>query len=529
MRPRDTSRTTDSAHGGLCVPQREGFTVAHPQLLRPYRGDVLHQGLGRRERHGQVLGKSQTQNYMLGHFAKYEKTANRDVLVRNATPEALESRMHTNSMREEQFVQGGEAGEGTALIVFDEGNKLVAMGQYKRGPFDTKERWMEASGGALVVTDRKDGHTKMKIGSSGSGSSDTSSTPSSSPPGGLGEEDDEENTFTCKLSTEKFYAHLSAIMYTHVWRVAEWANAEAEGAGTDGWMARLKCVTIDEGRKLSGGRKELMELADDISGQKTMLWPFFHVLIAIDIISRLLPEPANGNCWKLLELDDECEERFVVWEEWVVSKFNELKGAPSSELLKVVYSKSLGDLLKESGISCVLRIATTALSQEFELEGSSLRGYHGTDFKKFYRARARPLHRNHHRRRANEHQDRLPPSHRDRRHGKSHEASHVGGRHCARTHPKSTEGACAEGDGRVQQQQLRLERQQRQQLRLERQGAPRLGQAAQEGRFLQATRGGGGQEVGGGKERQAHLPPTRHHDVAACGPVHHLRHTVGQR
>ena len=346
---------------------------------------------------GSGTGKSQTQTAMLNQYAKYQTTVGRDLLVRNATPEALETRMFTNSLREEQLVTDGDAGEGAVLIVFDEGNKLVAMGQYKKGATDHKERWMEASNGALVVTDRKDGSTKMTKGASAagskkSGSETTSSSPSSvsdfvdSPPvGSPGNADaDEEETFTSKLSTEKYYAHLCAIMYTHVWRVWQWAHAESSGDGTDGWMARLKCVVIDEERKASGRRADLMDLAEDPEGNKTMKWPFYHVLVGVDIICRLLPAPNNGLCWKLLELDDDCEEEFVAWEAEVVSLFKKLKGAPSAELLKVVHSKSLGDLIKEAGISALLRISLIALRADFEAESSMLRGYTGYDFSKFH-------------------------------------------------------------------------------------------------------------------------------------------------
>ena len=232
---------------------------------------------------GSGTGKSQTQTAMLNQFTKYQMVVGRDLLVRNATPEALETRMFTNSLREEQLVKTGDAGEGAVLIVFDEGNKLVAMGQYKKGATDHKERWMEASNGALVVTDRKDGSTKMTKGTSAAGSKKSgseSSSPSSdfvdSPPSSPADADaDDDDTFTSKLSTEKYYAHLCAIMYTHVWRVHQWAHAEASGEGTDGWMARLKCVVIDEERRASGRRADLMDLAEDPEGNQTMQWPFY--------------------------------------------------------------------------------------------------------------------------------------------------------------------------------------------------------------------------------------------------------------
>lgn len=94
-------------------------------------------------------GNSQTMRAFLSEFDLYGRTTKRDIVARNVTIESLEARMYTNANLEEPIpgvvVPVDSARQGGALVPYDEGNKLVCMGQYSNGKSDFRERWMEAS------------------------------------------------------------------------------------------------------------------------------------------------------------------------------------------------------------------------------------------------------------------------------------------------------------------------------------------------------------------------------------------------
>jgi hypothetical protein len=345
-------------------------------------------------------GKSQTQRKMLGEYAMYERTTGTDSIVRNCTQESLECRMFTNAMREKQYVPG-DVREGAAFVVYDEGNKLMARDQYKSGKTDGRERWMECANGELIVTDRKGGSEKVAKGrlitsaasSSSSNSSPNSSTDSppnssmDSPPGSMVDDmdDDKDEFFACQLTTEKFRSHMNAIIYTHPWRVARWAWDEQGADGTDGWMARLKTICIVEPRKVSAGRELLMEMADN--PKKTMPVPLYHLLVCVHLICLELPVPTNGNMMhKPIEFDSDCEEEFMLFQTWAVGCINALDGAPNAELMRVLYSKSGGDLIKETAAAGLQRIALRVIKEDIKKESSTLRDYHKYDLDVFKKA-----------------------------------------------------------------------------------------------------------------------------------------------
>ena len=349
-------------------------------------------------------GKSQTQRKMLGEYARYERTTGTDSIVRNCTQESLECRMFTNAMREMQYVPG-DVREGAAFVVYDEGNKLMARDQYKSGKTDGRERWMECANGELIVTDRKGGSEKVAKGrvlSSAASSSSPNSSSTTSPPSptsSVGSPrsnengDDKDEFFACQLTTEKFRSHMNAIIYTHPWRVARWAWDEQGADGTDGWMARLKTICIVEPRKVCAGREFLMEMADN--PKKTMPVPLYHLLVCVHLICLELPVPTNGiMTHKPIEFDSDCEEEFMIWQTWAVGCINALDGAPNAELMRVLYSKSGGDLIKETAVAGLQRIALRVIKEHLSSPSPTLQDYHEYNldvFKKAFQPHLRRL------------------------------------------------------------------------------------------------------------------------------------------
>ena len=321
------------------------------------------------------VGKSQAQREILKHIVMYEKTAKRDLVARNITIESLESRMHTNAHLDECLVKSS-ARQGSALVMMDEAAKLVSLGQYKNGgKGDHRERWMEAANGELVKTDRKGSGVKMAVNDSKSSSSQSQSEESVSTPGDEADDEGEEGEeFVTSLRTEQYHAHLNSILFTHPHRVAGWTWDEQAAEGTDGWTVRLKTIMVDAVRKPSAGRAELIRLADS----KTLETPLYHLLVASHIICENLPV-VEGIPFKLLEFDDDCEEGFVKWEAHVVERINELKDHPGSGLEIAVYSKSIGDLVKETGIAGLMRMAELAVKGA----ATDLKDYMGTDMRTF--------------------------------------------------------------------------------------------------------------------------------------------------
>ena len=328
-------------------------------------------------------GKSQAMTACLTEFLVYEKTMGRDLVVRNMTIESLESRMSTNAQREEPLVQSAYQ-QGGALLLMDEASKLVHMGQYKSGgKGDHRERFMEASNGVLVKTDRKGGSTKLtKAGSAAS----ATSTPSSASMDDLDDNTDnteKEATFTSSLTTEAYYPHLNCVLFTHPFRVAGWTNDEQEADGTDGWTVRLKTVVVSSKREPTKGRDELIEIAES----PELEFPLYHLFVAAGLICEALPQPSSKLMpFKLIEYDDDCEAEHVKWDKIVCDKWHELQGAPKSDLEMAVWSKSVGDLIKETGIAALQRMACTAVS-----EALALKDYDGTDRAVFEEALREPI------------------------------------------------------------------------------------------------------------------------------------------
>ena len=325
-------------------------------------------------------GKSQAMTACLTEFLVYEKTMGRDLVVRNMTIESLESRMSTNAQREEPLVQSAYQ-QGGALLLMDEASKLVHMGQYKSGgKGDHRERFMEASNGVLVKTDRKGGSTKLtKAGSAAS----ATSTPSSASMDDLDDNTEKEATFTSSLTTEAYYPHLNTVLFTHPFRVAGWTNAEQEADGTDGWTVRLKTVVVSSKREPTKGREELIEIAES----PDLDFPLYHLFVAAELICEALPQPSSKLVpFKLLEYDDDCEAEHVKWDKMVCDKWHELQGAPKSDLEMAVHSKSVGDLIKETGCAALQRMACTAVSEALELKD-----YDGTDRAVFEEALREPI------------------------------------------------------------------------------------------------------------------------------------------
>ena len=320
------------------------------------------------------VGKSQAQREIMKHVVMYEKTSGRNLIARNMTIESLESRMHTNAHLDDCLVKSS-ARQGSAMVMMDEAAKLVSLGQYKAGgKGDHRERWMEAANGELVKTDRKGSGVKMAVNASKSSSSQSQSEESVSTPGEADEDEGEEGEeFVNGLRTEQYYAHLNSILFTHPHRIAGWTWDEQAAEGTDGWTVRLKTMMVDAVRKPSAGRNALILLAES----KTLETPLYHLLVASHIICENLPE-IEGIPFKLLEFDDECEEGFVKWEAYVVERINELKESPAAGLQIAVYSKSIGDLVKETGISGLMRLAEEAVK-----EATDLKDYVGTDMRTF--------------------------------------------------------------------------------------------------------------------------------------------------
>ena len=324
-------------------------------------------------------GKSQAMTACLTEFLMYEKTMGRDLVVRNMTIESLESRMSTNAQREEPLVQSAYQ-QGGALLLMDEASKLVHMGQYKSGgKGDHRERFMEASNGVLVKTDRKGGSTKLTKAGSASSATNTPSSAS------MDDNDDEntEATFTSSLTTEAYYPHLNTVLFTHPFRVAGWTNAEQEADGTDGWTVRLKTTVVSSMREPTKGRDELIEIAES-PGLKM---PLYHLLVASTLICEALPQPSSKLVpFKLLEYDDDCEAEHVKWDKMVCARSRELQGAPKSDLEMAVHSKTVGDLIKETGCASLQRMACTVVSKALELQD-----YDGTDRAFFEEALRDPI------------------------------------------------------------------------------------------------------------------------------------------
>ena len=90
--------------------------------------------------------------------------------------------------------------------------------------------------------------------------------------------------------------------------------------GTDGWMARLKCIVFDSKRKVSAGRNKMMHMADDEN--QGLRLHLYMLLVAIEVLSVELPQPVNGVGFKYLEYDDGCECGHVAWETEMVDRIN---------------------------------------------------------------------------------------------------------------------------------------------------------------------------------------------------------------
>ena len=321
-------------------------------------------------------GKSQSMTAGLNEFLLYEKTMKRDLVVRNMTIESLESRMSTNAQREEPLVKSTYQ-QGGALLLMDEASKLVHMGQYKSGgKGDHRERFMEAGNGVLIKTDRKGGSTKLtKAGSA-------TSTPSSA---SIDDDDDDntEKTFTSSLTTEAYYPHLNTVLFTHPHRVSSWTQQEQEADGTDGWTVRLKTCVVSSKRVPTMGRDELIEIA----ASPDLDYPLYHLLVAAELICEALPQPSSKLVpFKLLEYDDDCEAEHVKWDQMVCAKWHELQGAPKSDLEMAVWSKTVGDVIKETGCAALQRMACIVVSQ-----APGLKDYDGTDRQFFEEALREPI------------------------------------------------------------------------------------------------------------------------------------------
>ena len=327
-------------------------------------------------------GKSQAMREVINHVTSYEKTTGRDLIARNITIESLEARMHHNAHRDPCLVKS-VARQGGALVMMDEAAKLVSLGQYKSGgKGDHRERWMEASNGELVKTDRKGSATKMAMGKADSPEgAGLVATPSS---GGRSADDDDEGEeeFSTQLKTEQYWAHMNSILFTHPFRCASWTWDEQAADGTDGWTVRLKTVLVESERKCSLPRDELIELAESAA----LATPLYHLLVAGHILCELLPI-VEGVPFKLLEFDNDCEDEYLKWDEWVTENINALKGVPSSGLQIAVYSKSIGDLIKETAIAGLQRISELAVVAA----APKLSGYTGFDMAYFRDALSTPL------------------------------------------------------------------------------------------------------------------------------------------
>ena len=322
-------------------------------------------------------GKSQSMTAGLNEFLLYEKTMKRDIVVRNMTIESLESRMSTNAQREEPLVKSTYQ-QGGALLLMDEASKLVHMGQYKSGgKGDHRERFMEAGNGVLIKTDRKGGSTKLtKAGSA-------TSTPSSASIDDDDDDDNTEKTFTSSLTTEAYYPHLNTVLFTHPHRVSSWTQQEQEADGTDGWTVRLKTCVVSSKRVPTKGRDELIGIA----ASSDLDYPLYHLLVAAELICEALPQPSSKLVpFKLLEYDDDCEAEHVKWDQMVCAKSHELQGAPKSDLEMAVWSKTVGDVIKETGCAALQRMACIVVSQ-----ATGLKDYDGTDRQIFEEALREPI------------------------------------------------------------------------------------------------------------------------------------------
>ena len=111
------------------------------------------------------------------------------------------------------------------------------------------------------------------------------------------------------------------------------------------------------------------------------------MLVAADLFCHVLPEPPTNTLFKLLEFNDECETEFVAFDAKVTKEINALKGVPKAGVQRAVWSKSVGDLIKETGVSGLMRIAELGVrAAKAELEG-----YAGTDLEKFRAALEKPF------------------------------------------------------------------------------------------------------------------------------------------
>ena len=76
----------------------------------------------------------------------------------------------------------------------------------------------------------------------------------------------------------------------------------------------------------------------------------------------------------------------MLFQTWAVGCINALDGAPNAELMRVLYSKSGGDLIKETAAAGLQRIALRVIKEDIKKESSTLQDYHEYNLDVFKKA-----------------------------------------------------------------------------------------------------------------------------------------------